>query len=87
MRYTRTLQEAQREELVKFSQFVNGKNWKGVFREEAPEHQHRVEAVQLGMLDAKSILSKVATSNESSFVRDQLEQVFKLFTQVANQTD
>jgi hypothetical protein len=66
---------------------LNGKNWKGVFREEEPEHQHRVEAVQIGMLDTKSILSKVATSNESSFVRDQLEQVFKLFTQVANQTD
>lgn len=73
--------------MIKFSQFLNGKNWKGVFREEEPEHQHRVEAVQIGMLDTKSILSKVATSNESSYVRDQLEQVFKLFTQVANQTD
>ncbi len=63
MRYTGPeLNEAQRLELGQTARFLQGKNWKAVFREDGEEHAHRVGSVQDGMLECKKILQKVATS-------------------------
>lgn len=79
------ISDAQGVQLMNCSTWLRGKNWKKVFANEDQQYAWVVESVQQAMYSTKKILNK--TISEDNFVKNQLRQVFMLFTQHAGQTD